>query len=81
MTDKIIKLVTSTREANQQTVDILTGLLEQAKSGEIVGFAYAAVLPDGSSQTQCTFTDNFQQLLGAMCILEFRMLSEARVSK
>lgn len=78
MTDKILTLVPPNKPGNAEAISILEELLIQAKAGNVVGFAYAVVLPDGSSQTQCTFTDNFQQLLGAMRILEFRMIDEAR---
>lgn len=78
--DKIkhLRVVKPQEQGNKEAVEILTGLLEQAQRGEIVGFAYAAIMPSGDSQTQCTFTDNFQQLVGAMRILEFRMMDESR---
>lgn len=41
-------------DVQQDVIDDLTKLLERAKAGELVGFAYAAVMSDKSTSTGWT---------------------------
>lgn len=58
---------------NQSAVELLEDFLERVKSGEIDTVAIAA-LTDGSSVTQWSECDHVQALLGAIAILEARLI-------
>lgn len=60
---------------NEQTIKLAKHLLEEAEAGNIVSIAYAAVRDDGSTDTATSASDSFTQVLGAIDILHFRMLS------
>jgi hypothetical protein len=75
---KLVSLDTRPKQINKETVEILEAYLVKAKSGVIEGVAIAAILPDGSSDTQSSSTDHFQRLIGAVAILQHRMIDECR---
>ena len=62
-------------KVNQSAVELLEDFLERAKSGEIDCISIAA-LTDGSSVTQWSECDHIQALLGAITILEARLIRE-----
>ncbi len=70
----IRELKTRKQEHNEQTVAMLTEWLEMAKTGELQTVAAAGILAGGESITGATASDAFQPLLGAVTILQFRML-------
>lgn len=74
----IVSLKTFAAQTNEATIEILRDYLGQAERGEIVAVAIAAVAPGGASRTQASASDNFQGLLGAMLILQYRMLTESK---
>jgi hypothetical protein len=61
-------------KVNQSAVELLEEFLERVKSGEIETVAIAA-LSDGSSVTQWSECDHVQALLGAITILEARLIN------
>jgi hypothetical protein len=60
---------------NESAVELLEDFLERVKSGEIDCISIAA-LTDGSSVTQWSECDHIQALLGAITILEARLIRE-----
>lgn len=61
--------------ANEQTLAILRDWLDMAERGEIVSVAIAAIGPDGKSFTAASQAEPLQTLLGAVTILQHRMLA------
>lgn len=74
----IVSLQTRPKAINAEVVKILRELLAQAEAGDIEGLAYAARLPNGSCDTGSSSTDYFQELVGAVAILQHRMIEEMR---
>jgi hypothetical protein len=77
---KLVALTTRGSKINAETVEILREYLSLAEAGELQAVAVAGVRPDGSSQTQSSSTDHFQTLIGAVAVLQHRMIEECRVS-
>lgn len=74
----LISLQTRGDKINAESVQILKEYLALAESGEIQAVAVAAVRSDSSSQTQSSSTDHFQTLIGAVAVLQHRMIDECR---
>lgn len=77
---KLVSLQTRGARINAESVAILKEYLAMAEAGEIQAVAVAGVRGDGSTQTQSSSTDHFQTLLGAVAVLQHRMIEECRVS-
>lgn len=77
MSKKIVGLVegTNTAPVNKDVVASLERLLEEAKRGEIQSLAYAAVKPCGDSVTGWNNRAHYHQLLGALLVVQNRMLA------
>jgi predicted xylose isomerase-like sugar epimerase len=73
---EIVALKTRPDEINEQVVAMARELLADAEAGRINALAYAALRQDGASDTASSATDNFQSLIGAVSILQFRMIEE-----
>lgn len=63
-----------------EVVAMLKEYLEMAEKGEIIGLAMAGILPDGSCITSAPSSDHFQRIIGAVAILQHRMLEEMRTA-
>lgn len=74
----LVPLQTRGNKINAESVQILKDYLSLAESGEIQAVAIASVRQDGSSQTQSSSTDHFQTLIGAVAVLQHRMIDECR---
>lgn len=74
----IVSLKTFATQSNEETVAILREYLEMAERGEIVVAAVVGIEPNGASRTQCSASDHFQGLLGAISILQHRMIESCR---
>lgn len=75
MTDKIVALATRKVEINQDVVNLLKDMLARAERGEFKGVAVVGIEQDGSSVTTSSQSECFQQLIGGLSILQFRMMS------
>lgn len=71
---EIRELKSRNAQTNEQTIALLRAYLECAEGGEILAVAIAAVEPSGASRTQSSGSEHFQGLLGAVAILQHRML-------
>lgn len=78
MDKKIVGLVEGTNVApiNKDVVASLERLLEEAKRGEIQSFAFAAVRPCGDSVTGWNNRAHYHHLLGALLVVQNRLLNE-----
>ena len=56
-------------------VECLQNLIEQAKRGEIDAIAIAAVDKDGGAWTITPPGDRFTHLIGALSVLQYKLLS------
>ena len=74
MSVRVVELKTRTIELNESVIKMLRDFLEQAERGEIVAAVIAAVTPSGASITEASGSDHLQTLLGAMSILQHRMI-------
>ena len=72
----VTKLKTFADHTNEETITVLREHLEQAERGEIVAVAICALERSGACQTRATATDNFQGMLGALSLLQHRMMAE-----
>lgn len=74
---KVVGLVEGTNVApvNKELVASLEKLLEDAKRGELQSLAYAAVRPCGDSVTGWNNRAHYHQLLGALLVVQNRMLA------
>lgn len=74
-----LKQVSFEKTVNMECVDILREWLIAAEAGNVVGIAIAIVEPDGKCVTTSSASNHFQAVLGALSILQHRMiaLSEA----
>lgn len=70
----VVELKTRSDEVNQSVVETLESALEAAKQGKLVAVAIAGVMPDGSAFTSGSASDCMPGLLGALSIMEHRML-------
>lgn len=61
---------------NESCVETLQDWLEKAKAGEVVTVAIAGITGDGASLTQWSEIDHVQALLGAITILEAKVVRE-----
>lgn len=69
-----IKLVTRPQQLNTEVVEVLEHWLEMAKAGEIVSISIAGVRDDLASHTQWSSCDNIQILIGAVAILQHKII-------
>lgn len=74
----ILSLKTFAAQTNEETIAMLREYLAMAERGEIVAAAVAAIEPSGASRSRCSASDHFQGLLGALTILQHRMIDECR---
>ncbi len=74
----LVELRSRPMQINHESVEMLEETLAKAKAGEISEVAIAALLADGSCETQSTASDHFQQMIGAVGILHHRMIDECR---
>ena len=72
----VIKLVPIIKQAQQETVEILEELLVLAKDGHINSIAIAYVTYDDAVNTRRSATDRFGSLLGAVSLLQHRLLMD-----
>jgi hypothetical protein len=70
-----LKLVAVEPDVNMEVVDLLTDFLGQAKRGEIRNIAIAAVRQNGKARTASSAGVNVSEILGALEIIRFRILS------
>jgi hypothetical protein len=72
----IVELKTRTTIVNESCVELLEEWLERARSGEIHTVAIAGLTDQSSSITQWSEIDHVQALLGALRILEARVVRQ-----
>lgn len=63
-------------EERQEAMGVLTAVMDEVKSGEVVAVAVAVVYTDGSVSTVQSDTDDGPALLGAIAMLQHRMLRQ-----
>jgi hypothetical protein len=68
-------------EVNTEIVEMLEDWLRHAKQGDIRGVALACTLRNGEVMTQCSSTDDFPGVAGAIAILQFRHLEGRPAAK
>jgi hypothetical protein len=76
----VVELKTRASRINAEAISLLKDHLAKAEAGEIEAVALASVLSDGSCLTTSSANDHFQALLGAISILQHRMIDEVRTS-
>lgn len=70
----IVELKTRPVIINEKTIELLEQWLEMAKEGFIQNVALAGVTDDFASLTQWSESDNVQTLLGAINILNYKLM-------
>lgn len=73
---KVVPIQTFKSEVRQQVIDHLEAVLARAREGEVTSVAIAATLPDGRSYTGFSESEHVQVLLGAVRILEHKIINE-----
>jgi hypothetical protein len=73
----VVEFKPRTKIVNESVVELLEHWLEMAKSGEVDTVAIAGLISDGSSISQASEVGHVQALLGALRILEMRIVREA----
>lgn len=73
----IIDFKTRDTVSTEETVKILEEWIEEARRGEIVSVALVGLRPDGSSTEESSSTSHVHALIGAIRILETRVLAAA----
>ncbi|QIG69482.1 hypothetical protein EVB79_112 [Rhizobium phage RHph_N3_13] len=76
MNSNVFELKTRTKIVNESCVELLESWLERAKSGEVQTVAIAGLTDSSSSTTQWSEIDHVQALLGALKILEARIVRQ-----
>lgn len=78
MGDNVIKIVSKSKTdtVNQELVDQLEVLMDRAKSGDIVGLAYAGVTMDGHGTMGWTDGGHDFALMGMVTVMANRFASE-----
>lgn len=71
----IVPLTTRPQAINARAVELLRDYLGMAERGEIGAVAIAALCSDGASLTLASETDNYQALVGAIAILQYRVIA------
>ena len=71
---EVVALKTERAASNEAAISLLETALTEAKNGDIVAVAIAVVRPTG--HTNCAFTDfdNAGMLLGAVALLQSRLI-------
>ena len=69
-----VQLKTQTDQDSEAVVAMLEGLLAEAREGKFVHAAFVSILRDGSSTSISTQGNGLQSLLGAITILQYRIL-------
>lgn len=64
-------------ERRQDVIEKLERMLEQAKAGDLISFAYAATHLDGCFSTGYTATDDQAKRIGALHILMHKLSRNA----
>lgn len=72
---KIVELKTRPAKQNAETIRLLKQWLAMAETGELQIIAMAGILSDGASQSCASSSDDIQRLLGAIAILNYRIMS------
>lgn len=75
MTAKLLEAPFRKREIHQSVIDLLEKTLERARDGEIVSCAIACVLDDMTSFTGYSQSDFAQTQIGALRILEHKLVN------
>ena len=76
MSADIRVLKTFEDQTNEETIEMLRKFLSDAMCGRIVAVAVAAIAKDGSSITMSTSSKQIQSLIGAVAVLQYRMIEE-----
>ena len=74
MDGKVVELVSKPKQDQQSVVDVLEGMLEDARNGEFVAIAVAAVRPTMAVDTAWSSSDYGAALLGAVSIMSQRLI-------
>lgn len=64
-------------ERRQDVIEKLERMLEQARAGDLISFAYAGTHRDGCFSTGFTGTDDQAKRIGALQMLVHRLLKNA----
>lgn len=76
--ENVVALQTRQQRINAECVAMLRDFLALAEAGDIESVAIAALQPDGTAVTQASDGDHFPAMLGAVAILQHRMITECR---
>jgi len=72
----VVELLTRTKVVNESAIELLEHWLDMVRSGKITTVAIAGLTDESSSITQWSEIDHVQALLGALTILEARVMRE-----
>lgn len=73
--------VTIKGQVNPDVVEVLSGLLEQAKAGEIIDFAYVGISPADSYAYGHCRGDKSEFLIAGLCDLKGRLLENVFIGR
>ena len=71
-----IKTINQMGDIDEAAVAALERLLDQAKSGEVIGIAWAAMHADECTSFQCNGSSISRSLLGAITLLRAEIINE-----
>jgi len=71
-----IKLVTRPQRRNAEAVDVMKKFAALVNSGKLESIAITGVFHDGSLYTDWTGTDKMSSLMGAVSLLQHRLIDE-----
>lgn len=71
-------LDTQATEIQASVIEILEGMLEHAKAGEIHGIAIAIIRSDGAANGTYSASNQAAALLGSMQLLSHRLMEEIK---
>jgi hypothetical protein len=75
----VVELKTRPVEVNENVVETLRHALAQAEAGQIKAVAVVGIMPDMSVMTAASSNDCLPSLVGALAILQHRLLNDREV--
>lgn len=76
MPAELVDLRTAREECRASVIETLAEAMDRAVAGNIVAVAIAFVTPDGAINTSRSQSDNVGTLLGAVTLLQGRLLAK-----
>jgi hypothetical protein len=76
MSIKLVQLPTYRAECQDKSIELLEGMIEKVRAGQVNSVAIAATCPDSSSYTAHSPLTCVQTMVGALEILKLKMLTK-----